>query len=225
MKAFFLDAAVTLTLTAAITTMAACVGPGAEAGTVTKGKIYASEAAMDAPLYLYENNHAEEGGKTFSRSRYSDPQGKALVEEEVIYEAGKLKQHTYVQHQTEERGTIDVNDGKVYYVFINAKGTKTGSDKWNDDMLLPDMLGQRIADNWELLNAGENLKVRFLALEVQDNFGFKIFKEGESTFQGKPVVDLAMKATGFFVALAAPSFKFAVEKEAPHRLLKMDGRL
>lgn len=34
-----------------------------------------------------------------------------------------------------------------------------------------------------------------------------------------------MKASGFFVALAAPSFRITVEKEAPHRILKMDGRL
>lgn len=205
--------------------LASCVGMVAEAASLVKGRIYAGEAAMDTPLFFYENSRSEEEGKTYSKTRYTDPQGKALVDEEVIYEAGKFKQYRYTQHQTDERGTIEVQDGKVSYIFVHTSGTASGEDSWDDDMLLPDMLGNKIQQSWNTIAAGDDVKIRFLSLEVQDNFGFKIFKDGESTFQGKAAVELVMKASGFFVALAAPSFKLTVEKDAPHRILKMEGRL
>lgn len=205
--------------------VASCVGSYAEAGSLVKGRIYAGEAAMDTPLFYYENTRSEEEGKSYSKTRYTDPQGKVLVDEEVIFEGGKLKQYRYNQLQTDERGTIEVQDGKVSYVFVHDNTTDSGEDSWNDAMVVPDMIEQKISQNWATLLAGDDLKIRFLALEAQDNFGFKIFKSGEGTLQGKPTVELVMKASGFFVALAAPSFKITVEKEAPHRILKMDGRL
>lgn len=205
--------------------VASCVGPSAEAAAIVKGKIYASETAMDAPLFFYENTRSEEAGKALSKTRYSDLEGKALVDEEVDYEAGKLKHYRYTQHQTNEHGTIDIEAGKVKYTYVEEEGRETGEDKWDEAMLLPDMLEARINEHWATIAAGDEMKFRFLILEKQDNFGFKVFKSGELSYQGKPATELTMKASGFFVALAAPAFKIIVEKDAPHRFLKMVGRL
>lgn len=201
-----------------------CVGSLAEGATLVKGRIFDQNSA-DTPRFLYENSRSEEGGKTTSKTRYSDPQGKTLVEEETVYEGGKLRSYRYNQLQTEERGTIEVRDGKVFYSFTTPKGTDSDDEKWDDHMLLPDMLEDRIRSEWGMLVAGDDLKIRFLSLEMQDNFGFKIFRDKDVTFQGKPALELVMKATGFFVSLAAPSFRITVEKDGSHRILKMEGRL
>ena len=204
--------------------VAMCVGSLAEGATIVKGRIFDQNSA-DTPRFLYENQRSEDGGKVTSKTRYTDPQGKTLVEEETVYEGGKLRNYRYNQLQTEERGTIEVRDGKVFYSFTTPKGTNTDDEKWDDNMLLPDMLEERIRSEWGMLVAGDDLKIRFLSLEMQDNFGFKIFRDKDATFQGKPALELVMKATGFFVAMAAPSFRITVEKEGSHRILKMEGRL
>jgi hypothetical protein len=198
--------------------------PVAAPAAVIKGKIF----TMDHPeteAFRYENTRTQEGSTLFSRTIYTDLAGKHLVDEETIYDSGKFSKYTYTQLQTGDSGFIEVKDGKVFFSFSDPEKTKADDKSYNADMITADMLQDKIHQNWDLLMKGDDLKTRFLVLEVQDDFGFKIFKDGETNFNGRPAVSLTMKASGFFVALAAPSFHFIVEKEAPHRLLRMEGRL
>lgn len=193
---------------------------------VVRGKIYSLEAGADKPIFQYENSRTKAGEFTAtSKTRYLDLQGKALVEEEVYYDAGKLKRYRYNQIQTDERGEIEVRDGRVYFTFF-AQGKKESDDtEIEEKMIIPDMIGDVLRNSWDLLMAGESVKVRFLLLERLDTIGFKFFKENERKIGDKEAVDIVMKASSIFIAALAPKIIITVEKAYPHRILETSGRL
>lgn len=206
--------------------MAACVASGsARAETTAKGRIFEPVLSPEAPMFFYETNRETTNGRDLIRTRYNDPQGKPLVEEDTVLEAGKLVRYDYNQRQTDEKGFIEVKDGKVSYSYTAQGKTKTDQEDLEPGMIVPDMLIDSVRGAWDTLMKGDDLKVRLLLLELQDSVGFKIFKDSELTFQGKPAVEMKLKPSSIFISAMVPAIKLIVEKEAPHRLLQMTGRL
>lgn len=204
--------------------LALCVASGALAAvTSAKGEIFEPKLSPDKPLFFYENTRNDAG--TESRTVYSDVKGKPVVEETTTYEGGKLKRYTYNQLQVDEKGEIEVRDGKVFYTYTAQGKTEKDNEDLEDNMLVPDMIGAQILKDWAELMKGETIKIRILLLERLDNIGFKLFKDKERDFNGKPAVDIVMKPSSIFIAAIAPSFLITVEKDAPHRLLETFGRL
>jgi hypothetical protein len=206
--------------------MAICVAasPAAFADEVVKGKIF--DPASGKLLFQYENKKGNTGAIAFSHTRYQElGDGKAVVAEDVLYENGKLKTYKYDQLQTQESGTIEVRDGKVFYSYVEQGKTSTDDEDFEDGMIVPDQLEETIRASWKRLEADDSVKIRLLLLERQDSVGFKLFKDKERELNGKAAVDIVMKPSSIFIAAVAPSFRVTVEKDSPHRLLEILGRL
>lgn len=204
----------------------ACLAPPvAQAQSHAKGRIFEPKLSPEAPMFFYETSRQIESGREMVRTRYNDPQGKPLVEEDTLLTDGKLEKYTYAQHQTNESGTIEVKGGRVFHSFTTQGKTKTDNEKWEEGMLVPDMIGPEITRNWEKLAKGDNLQIRLLLVEIQDSVGFKIFRDEEITYLGKPALKLRLKPSSIFISAVVSSIKLVVEKEPPHRILEMDGRL
>jgi len=207
--------------------LALCVGNGEAKGeNAVKGEIFELSHSPTKPLFFYENSRKTgEEGKSTAVTRYTDVDGKLVVEEETHYENGKLTRYTYHQHQVDEKGTIEIKEGKVHFSFIARGKTETDTETHEENSIVPDMIEDTIQANWAKLMAGDSIRVRFLLLERQDSIGFKFFKDGERDYKGKVAVDFIMKPSSIFIAAIAPSIRLTVEKDAPHRLLESNGRL
>lgn len=209
-----------------IALMAICVAipSPALADEIVKGKIFDPDSGK--LLFEYENKKGSTGAITFSHTRYQElGSGNPVVEEDMLFENGKLKSYKYNQLQTQESGNIEIRDGKVFYHYVEQGKPSTDDEKFEDGMIVPDQIEEVIRTSWKQLDADETVKIRILLLERQDSVGFKLFKDKERDYKGKPAVDIVMKPSSIFIAAVAPSFRVTVEKDSPHRLLETLGRL
>ncbi len=185
-------------------------------------KVYDPAAAdPKSPAYLYENEKTMVDGKWVSQTRYTDLEGKLLVEEETTYENQKVVKYLYKQFQTEEYGELNVQNGKVHYSFTKRGETDTEKEEVGGEMIVGDNVNDTIARHWDELMAGKEVRVRFLVVEELDSFGFKFFKDKEN----EKDVEIIMKPSSFFIAAFVPEIRITVEKSSLHRIVKAHGRL
>ncbi len=205
--------------------LATCVTANAHSAMEsTKGKIFYPDDSNETPFtYLYEKTL--ERANTIGKTRYFDSSGKVVIEEETVYEDGKFRLYRYHQLQTNEKGTVEIKDKKVLYHYTSEGKTYTEEDDVEERMIVPDMVVDTYRDSWDELMKDESVYVRFLLLERQESIGFKFFKERELDYNGKTAVELIMKPSSFIIAALAPKIRLIVEKNPPHRLLEMRGRL
>jgi hypothetical protein len=205
--------------------LAICVSSNAIAAMEsTRGKIFYPEESLDTPFtYLYEKS--VKGADTIGKTQYFDSSGKVVIEEETVYEDGKFRLYKYHQLQTNEKGTVEIKGKKVFYHYTSEGKTYTEEDDVEERMIVPDMVVDTYRDSWDELMKDESVYVRFLLLERQESIGFKFFKERDLEYEGKSAVELIMKPSSFIIAALAPKIRLIVEKNPPHRLLEMRGRL
>jgi hypothetical protein len=86
-------------------------------------------------------------------------------------------------------------------------------------------LGKRESyPHWGELLHGATVKFRFVSLEWEKTFGFKLAKTTESVLKGKSVVRIKMEPTSLIVARFMKPIYFSIEQDSPHRMLEYIGR-
>lgn len=205
--------------------LALCLWPLAAEASGVRGKLFEPSLDPAKSVFFFENSRTKDGPKIFARNRFTDPEGKTLVEEEFHYIDGELEKYIYTQHQINESGTIEIREGKVHYRFSRQGEIETEIEDTEPNLILADMIPEYLAKHWDKLESGDTLKVRYLLLERQETIGFKFFKDGERTVNGKAAVDIVMKPTSIFIAALAPKVRFTLAKAEPHRVLESFGRM
>lgn len=178
-----------------------------------------------SPLFFYENTRKKEGNKIISKTKYTDRSGKAVVEEEAVYEGNSVLKYTYKQNQVNEYGFIEAKNGKMIFSFNKGEKNETDEEDIVPKMIVADLLNDYFRQNWDDLMKEETIKVRFLFVERTETIGFKFFTIGEREIRGIPVVDIKMKPSSFIIAALTDPLIFTVEKNPPHRILETFGRL
>lgn len=192
---------------------------------LSTGKVFYPTESKDHS-FLYESKTLIDGAREVIRTIYKDKEGKALVEEETLYQGGKLQKYVYRQLQMKEGGEIRVRGSKVFLEFVNSEGKKKEDEiDWEENMTVPTDLQKVVSQHWKELKAGESVKVRFLLVERQDDIGFKLFQEGETNYEGRKALKVTMKPSSFIIAALAPSFQLVIDEAPPHRILESVGRL
>lgn len=194
---------------------------------IISGKVFmpTKDKEVRKPAYTYEKVSTEINGERKARASYKDLNGQELIFEEYEYSGGKLTRHTYNQLQTNEFGTVDVKDGKVFFSFTSRNKKTTSSMDIEENMIAVDGLPKLITDNWMKIVAEEEVKFRFLLSEIKDTVGFKIFRNRELKYNGEDAVELKMKPSSIFIAAVVDPLFFIVAKNAPHNILFSKGRL
>ena len=197
----------------------------AQSTTQMLGDIY-YPSSKSSPNFKYEKTTIEtpDGGHR-SHIRYSDLDGKILVEEEFVYQGETPILYRYDQKQVHESGEIKIEQNKVFYSYSKQGKTETDSDSLEPETVFTDMIPTLLQKNWALLQNGDSVKVRLLLVERLETVGFKFFKDKERDYKGIPAVDFTMKPSSFIIAALAPSITITVSKASPHRLLETNGRL
>jgi hypothetical protein len=145
-----------------------------------------------------------------------------------VYESGQLKSFSLEELQSGARGSAVVQSisGETKLNFNYTEGTvrKTGIEKFLPEILISDMVGPYIASHLNALVSGATVKCRLVSVSRVETVGFKLFKETETTWHGKPVLMLELEPSSFIIARLVAPLHFVVEKDSPHRVLEYTGR-
>jgi hypothetical protein len=191
------------------------------ADVTVKGRVFYDSPQ---PSFTFEATVKAKDGKIHNESRYFDMAGKLLIEEEADLEGEKLTRYVYQQKQTGDFGDATFEGGKIQMNYTEGGQTSKDTDTYDPSTVVAPMIQPLLAKHWDELMKDESIKVRYLAIERTDTIGFKFFKDQERVLNGKPVVDILMKPSSFFIAALVSPVRITMLKDAPHWIVETNGR-
>ncbi|MBI2928831.1 MAG: hypothetical protein HYY24_24475 [Verrucomicrobia bacterium] len=216
-------------------------GPKAPANTLDYGEpklltgtIYEPGSNPPKVLFKFRRTATRSGSTIRVLREYNDPDGTPAARERVVYEADKLATYELEELQIDGKGSAtrrkDPKTDKEKICFEYIKGRAPGAKKQvsnealQKDALLNDTIAPFLAGHWEALMHGQPVKFRYIVIPRTETVGFKLVKESETTWQGKPAVRIKMEPTSVVIAALVDPLFFTVEKEGEHRVLEYAGR-
>ena len=191
-----------------------------------KGKIYAlNDEKKEKLLFLFKRTIKYIGANAFAHATFTYPDGKPAVEESVEYENDILKKYHYKQLQVDESGSAEIKNGKIYFHFIAQGKEEYDDEDLEENTIVSDMISPMIEKRWQEIEKEDTIKVRYILVERLETIGFKFFKEKDITYKNKKALEIIMKPSSFFIAALTSPIRFLFEKETPHKLLEIHGRL
>jgi len=207
--------------------------PNYEEPALLTGSIYQKGPEPRRLLFKFRRSATQVGSTVRVLREYNSPDGSTAARERVVYEDGRLVSSELEELQTGAKGSVVLNmDPRnpqrrellfEYTPRIGAK-TVTSSEPAEKDVLINDMIPFYLLSHWEALMAGSTIKFRYVVFQRAETVGFKLVKESESIWHGKPVVLLKMQPTSLVIARLVDPVHFTVEKEGEHRVLRYIGR-
>lgn len=194
---------------------------------VLTGTIY-SDASLKHVLFTFHRSATSSGSTIRVLREFKLPDGTVAARERVVYDGGQLKSFLLEELQTGAKGSAVVRSSsggtKLNFDYTEGSVRKSGSEKFLPEILISDMVGPNIVSHWDALVNGAKVKCRLVSVSRAETVGFEFFKEGESTWRGKPVLLVKLKPTSIIIARLVEPLHFVVEKESPHRVLQYTGR-
>ena len=149
-----------------------------------------------------------------------------------MYESGRLVSFQMQELQAQVSGAVEVapdpgNPARPLLFIGYAKGLnppKGDAQKFQPDTVFDDTVYPFMMAHWDELMRGDAVKFRFISLEHERTFMFRMVKAGESVKAGRPVEQIRMEPTGLIVARLVNPLIFTVEKDGPHHILSYIGR-
>jgi hypothetical protein len=183
-------------------------------------------------LFKFSRRSTRSGNRLEVIREYTYPDGKLAARERVFYNGDELQSCELEKLQTGLKSRANVatdpeNPASKVVLFESSKGPgspKRRSEPLRKDTLNDDMVGQFLADHWDALKKGEEVKFRMIVASRAETIGFRLLKESESQWQGKPVVILRMEPTSPVIRALIDPLHFKVEKGSPHHVLEYSGR-
>lgn len=195
------------------------------------GTIHDLPPADSGVRFTFKRQVTREGGTLRVLREYRSPDGTVVAVERVRYAAGRLTAFELDERQTGATGRVDVAalpGGGSRLNFEYRRGpdarTETRIEETPGPVVVNDMIAPYLAAHWAELQAGKTVSFRLVALDRKETVGFKLMKEREDTFEGRPVTIVRMKPTSPVIALIVDPLFFTVEPERRHRILRYTGR-
>ncbi len=188
------------------------------------GRVFYDALDPKNPSFWFHSVVTENGTKKKVVSTYSDKQNKPLVVEESEFENDRLVAYRYQQLQVSEHGEAKFRGQTMDLSFFEDGKTETDSEEFDSSLIVAPMIGSVLQKNWPTLVAGDDLKVRYLAIERLETIGFKFYKDKERKLHGQDVVDIVMKPSSVFISALVSPVRIAVTKAEPHWIVESNGR-
>lgn len=186
-------------------------------------------------LYKSIRKGSRTGSTVRASCDYIYPDGSTAARDAIVYEAGQFSSLAEEELQTHERGSAVVRPdqkspgkSRIYFEYTTGVGTQerttSSSEALQKDTLIDDMIQGFIVTHWAELDHGGAARFRYIVLSRKETVGFKLTKDLETTWQGRPVVRIKMEPTSFLIAQLVDPLFFSVEKDGAHRILEYRGR-
>ena len=195
---------------------------------VITGTIY-DEGDLKKVLFTFRRTATNSGQTVHVLREYFLPGGTLAAREKVAYHAAKFSSYHFEEFQNGQRGSAVVqpdsrNGDNIFFEFKHGTAKKSGSEKFETNVLVNDMVVPFILEHWNALMTGSTVKCRLITVARTETIGFKFTKESETTRQGKPVVLIRMEPTSLIIAQFIDALHFTLEKEGDHHVLQYSGR-
>jgi hypothetical protein len=196
------------------------------------GTLYAIGSNRKTVLFTFRRTATRSGSTIHVEREFLATNGTVAAVEKVLYESNRLVSFKMQEFQAKVSGSVqidsnpkDSNPQKMFIGYTRGLNPPKGHARTLqpntviDDTLYPFMMA-----HWDDLMRGDAVKFRFVSLEWERTFEFRLVKGGESVQNGQPVVQIRMEPTGMFVAKLVNPLLFTVAKNSPHRILSYIGR-
>jgi len=191
------------------------------------GTIY-SDATLKHVLFTFRRMATNSGSEIHVVRDFSLPNGKLAAREQVVYDGRQLKSLVLEEFQTGADGTAKVEsvggESKIDFNYTDGFTKKTGSEKYQDEILTSDMVGPFIAAHFDEIAKGSVVKCRLISVSRAETVGFKFIKESDTTWNGKPAMMITLHPSSVIIAQLVDPLHFVVEKDGMHRVLEYTGR-
>jgi hypothetical protein len=191
------------------------------------GTIY-SDASLKQVLFTFRRTATNSGSEIHVERDFNLPNGKLAAREQVVYDGTQLKSLVLDEIQSRSKGsaTVDSVGGelKINFNYTEGTKTKTGSEKYLDEILTSDMVGPFIAAHFDEIAKGGVVKCRLISVSRAETVGFKFIKESDTTWNGKPALRITLQPSSIIIARLVDPLHFVVEKDGMHRVLEYTGR-
>jgi hypothetical protein len=194
--------------------------------------IYAIGSGREKVLYTFRRTATRTNASVHVERRFLDTNGSVVAAETAVYESNRLVSLQVQEFKDRASGAVriapDPRDPARQQLYISyghglvpprGEPQNLPPDTLIDDTLYPFMLA-----HWDDLMRGDAVKFRFVSLEWERTFAFRLAKTAESVRDGRALVQLKMEPLSPFVARLVNPLIFTMEKDSPHRLLSYIGR-
>ena len=196
------------------------------------GTLYAIGSERKTVLFTFRRTATRSNSVVHVERQFFATNGALAAEEKAVYESNRLVSCQMQEFQEQVSGAVqikpDPGNGVRQKLFIGfGRGfnpPKGDAQKLPPDTLIDDTLYPFLLAHWDDLMRGGAVKFRFVSLEWERTFEFRLVKAGESVQNNRSVVQIRMEPTGLFVAKLVNPLLFTVEKDNPHRLISYLGR-
>lgn len=192
-------------------------------------KVYELGKTNSSPLF-FQKMHLEKNSDGFyvRSTVITDAQGKVALTETGTYQGTRLISQRVDQLQIGEAYEAEVKDQKVF--FKTYKTTKAGlildstdSEKIGDNFISGPLLEPYLQKEWQSLEAGKTVSVRFGVLERGDTVGFKFRISDHGQLNGRETVTILMKPTSIFVSAVVRTIEMVFDASQKN-ILRFKGR-
>ena len=207
--------------------------PDYEQPKLLMGTVYEMSSGTNKVLFTSKRTAVRSNATVHVLCDYFYPNGSVAAREVAVFERGQLTFFQLDERQTGARGAAKVAADaknpakqKLEFDWVTSDGKKkTDSEALQRETLIGDMIPYFIVAHWNELSRGTAVNFRFIASDRLETVGFKLVKESDVTWRGKPAVRLRMEASNFIIAQLVDPIFFIVEKDGAHRVLEYDGRI
>lgn len=154
-----------------------------------------------------------------------DLNGQVVIEEKTQFKGEDLLKFEIDQKQLQQKGVIELKEGKVFFTKISADGKSTTKDeKVGKTLVLAASFRKYIKSHFSELKEGKTLEFRYGVWDRQETVGFEVFKEKVEKDGEQDVYLLKMKPSSFLIAALVKPIFFKFNHDGS-RLLEMNGRV
>jgi hypothetical protein len=196
------------------------------------GTLYAIGSDRKRALFTFRRTATHSGATVRVERRFLGPNNSVAAVEKVLYESNQLVSYEMQDFQANVSGSVHIEADpknparqKIYISYTRSLNPPKGRARTlQPDTIVDDTLYPFMIAHWDELLQGDAVKFRFISLEWERTFEFRLLKTDESVENGHAVVQITMKPTSLFVARLVQPLTFIVEKNAPHHILSYIGR-
>jgi len=183
-------------------------------------------------LFTFKRTATRSNDITYVERQFLRPDGTVAALENARYESDRLVSFQMKELQAKVSGAVEITpdpkkptNSKIFISYgTGVEPQKGDSQNLQPDTVVDDTVYPFILMHWETLMRGEAVKFRFVSLEWERTFMFRFIKTGETTTNGRTVLQIKMEPTNLFVSSLVDPLIFNLEKDAPHRILSYVGR-
>ena len=194
------------------------------------GTVYEMASGTNKVLFTFLRTATRSNDTIHVVRDFSYPNGALAAREIAVFKGPRLISFQLDERQTGARGSSTIAgfgaaDPKLLFDWVEPNGKKkTDSEDLKPDTLIGDMLPYFIVQHWKELAGGQAVNFRFIASFRLETVGFKLVKDADVTWRGKPAVRLRMEPSSVIIRQIVDPLYFTVERDGAHRVLEYAGR-